>query len=243
VKLTRVPVYLLLALALVAGGFVFAPTTAAEGCVKDCEPVHTCDKDCGEEEEAGPAVVIVGGTVSSSTTLDISVDGGVGIADGSGGDGNVAAVFDGGVGDGIGDVAAAGNGGTATAAANGGAVSVGNVNSGGNAGNAIVVGDTHAGGGDCKDCEKPAPPKPVCCEKPAPEKPAPPKPAPEKPAPPAKPDAPKAPDAKGGDKVKALPSTGAGLVAGESGANDALLLLATIGAVGAAGYGLRRRFV
>jgi len=230
VKLTRLSLILLMALALLGGRFAVAQEAAADECKEDCAPVHDCKVDCKAEEEeeaAGPAVVILGGTVTNSTTLDVSANGGLAVADGSGGSGNIAVAAGG---DLDADVAAAGNGGSATANANGGAVVVGDVNSGGNSGNTIVVGNTNAPDDDheCKDCPKHEPEKPVCdCPKP---------------------HAPKAPDTggkkdTGGGKVTKLAATGVGAVQGESGANAALVLLATLGAVAAAAYGLRRRFV
>jgi hypothetical protein len=195
VKLTRFVVLLGLVLALLGGAFVATDSALAD--------VKKGDDGGGEEEE--PAVRITGGTVTNDTVIDISANGNTAIADGSGGDNNVALTIS----DLEADVASAGNGGTATASANGGAVSVGNVNSGGNTGNAITVGNTHAdGGGDHGG-------KPVCCDKPGGGKPG--------------------GGAKGG--VKALPSTGVGAVAGVSG--SALFL--ALGALGAAGYSLRRR--
>ena len=230
-KLTRLSVVLLLALGLLVGGFVAAQGVAAEAkpeeCTKDCAPA---EEHKAEEEEGAeaPTVLVTGGTVTSSTTLDIAVDGGAGIADGSGGENNTAISADGGTVD-AGDVAAAGNGGTANAAANGGAVVVGDVNSGGNAGNTIVVGNTNAPAEE----KKPEAPKPVAPKPEAPKKVV---------------EAPKkapAPAPRGGDRgrVRGLPATGIGTIAGESGANDALIALGALGALGAAGYGLRRRFV
>jgi hypothetical protein len=120
-----------------------------------------------------PATVYIdAGTITNSTTLDLSADGGTGIADSLGGDENLATTGgdggrkDDGRGkhqkdnrkerndrdrDGDGDeseLAAAGNGGVADASADGGAIAVENVNSGGNVGSAIAVGDTWGGGYD-----------------------------------------------------------------------------------------------
>jgi hypothetical protein len=116
-------------------------------------------------------VAINGGTVQNATVLDIAADGGTGIGDASGGNGNLAAEAKSGhnndnknhhnnnhhnwTSESLGafeqrllqtDTASSGNGGVATAAANGGVVSIQDVNSGGNAGNAISVGDTHCPG-------------------------------------------------------------------------------------------------
>lgn len=185
--------------ALVGGSLVFSAPTSAN-----------CDPDV-------PTVVISGGSVSNSTSIDLVADGGVAIGDASGGEDNVAFDTDG-DGDIDGDdIAAAGNGGTADSSANGGAIAVGNVNSGGNSGNVIEVGDTTCA---------PAPvEKPV--EKPvAPVKPA---PAPGKAAAPAPAAAP----------VAALPNTGTG-VAGD--VNFGFIALALVGAVAAAGYSVRARF-
>ena len=114
-----------------------------------------------------PATVSIdAGTVTNTTTLDLSADGGTGIGDSSGGNDNTATTGDGGKdhkGNGKHDngknkkndrrddepeTAAAGNGGVSNASANGGAISTGNVNSGGNVGNAIGVGDTWGSGYD-----------------------------------------------------------------------------------------------
>jgi hypothetical protein len=81
---------------------------------------------------------IDGGTVSNSTTIAISADGGTAVSSADGGDNNAAIGGNGGI-LGNGGDAAAGNGGVAVAEANGGAVTVGDINSGGNSGNTIVV--------------------------------------------------------------------------------------------------------
>ena len=88
----------------------------------------------------GPSnVAIDGGTVSNETTVQLSADGGIAVANANGGDDNIAV---GGIGGPFGDGgnAAAGNGGVAVAQANGGAITVGNINSGNNRGNTILVG-------------------------------------------------------------------------------------------------------
>jgi hypothetical protein len=182
--------------ALVGGSLAFSAPTLAQD-------------DCG--------VVISGGSVANSTTLDLNADGGVAISDASGGEDNVAFIedFDG-DGDVDGDdIAAAGNGGTADSSANGGAIAVGNVNSGGNAGNTIEVGDT--------TCAPPPPPKPVYEDK--------------KPVAPVY--KPAAPAGKAAAPVAALPNTGTG-VAGD--VNFGFIVLALVGAVAAAGYSVRARF-
>jgi len=166
-------------------------------------PVEKPKKQEAAPADAGPAVVIDGGDVSSETVIDISADGGTAIADASGGDENFAFADagdeavdegddDGGRGgvlglrdelvDGgddaapAGDTAAAGNGGTADASANGGAVAIEDINSGGNAGNTIEVGDTNVAPVPAP-APAPAPaPKPVAPKPAAPEKPAAPKP-------------------------------------------------------------------
>jgi hypothetical protein len=89
-------------------------------------------------------VHINGGTVTNSTTIAISADGGTAVSSADGGDNNVAVGGSGGI-IGNGGDAAAGNGGVAVAEANGGAVSVGDINSGGNQGNTIVVQGTQGG--------------------------------------------------------------------------------------------------
>ncbi len=138
--------------ALVGGSMAFsAPATLAN---------YACDPDV-------PTVVISGGSVSNSTSINLNADAGTAIGDASGGDDNIAFELGGTDGDDV--TAAAGNGGTADSAANGGAIAVGDVNSGGNVGNVIEVGDTSC-------APAPAP------EKPAPEKKPDAKPAPEKPA-------------------------------------------------------------
>ena len=87
----------------------------------------------------GPSNIKVnGGTVSNSTTIDLSADGGIAVSNADGGDNNVAVGGSGGI-IGSGGDAAAGNGGVAVSEANGGTVTVGDINSGGNSGNTIVV--------------------------------------------------------------------------------------------------------
>lgn len=117
------------------------------------------------------AVQIDGGTVTNTTTIKVSADGGTAISDASGGDNNIA--INGGTAGsaGNGGISSAGNGGTANSSANGGAISIGNVNSGGNSGNTISVGNTISGG------------IPVVPIKPVPGKPVPGKPVPGKPVP------------------------------------------------------------
>jgi len=88
--------------------------------------------------QSSPAVVINAGTMTNTTNLDLSANGGTGIADASGGNSNLAAPGD----DGF---AGAGNGGGANAGASGGAIGVEDVNSGFNVGNAVGVGDTIGG--------------------------------------------------------------------------------------------------
>lgn len=89
------------------------------------------------------AVKISGGSVTNTTNLDLTADGGTGISDATGGDDNIALT----TGDSDEDqTAAAGNGGTADAGANGGAIAAQDVNSGDNTGNAISVGNTYAAG-------------------------------------------------------------------------------------------------
>jgi len=263
VKPLRYLVGLIVALALLAGGFTAAPASANADPYHEPKPKKEQPAPAEEDE---PAVVIDGGTVTSETVIDISADGGTAISDASGGDENFAFANAGGEGAGddedegrggvlglrdellgggddagaAGDTAAAGNGGTADASANGGAVAIGDINSGGNSGNTITVGDTNV-------APAPAPekPKPVAPEKPVAPKPVAPKPV--------APDAGKkvddggknggngdaAPRARGGERVRGLPSTGVG-VAGEAGSGAALLLV--VGALGAAGYAARRRF-
>jgi hypothetical protein len=85
----------------------------------------------------GPSnVAISGGTVSNETTLKLSADGGIAVANANGGDDNVAVsgLL------GSGGNASAGLGGVAVAQANGGAITVGDINSGNNRGNTILVG-------------------------------------------------------------------------------------------------------
>jgi hypothetical protein len=88
----------------------------------------------------GPSnVAIDGGTVSNETTLRLSADGGIAVANANGGDDNIAVAGAGGL-LGNGGAATAGLGGVAVAQANGGAITVGDINSGNNRGNTIVVG-------------------------------------------------------------------------------------------------------
>jgi hypothetical protein len=126
-----------------------------------------------------PATVFIdAGTVTNTTTLDLSADGGTAIGDASGGDDNLATTGksdkddkkhrnDGSRNDKNDkhrkdndkdkdndkekdktETAAAGNGGVSDASADGGAIAVEDVNSGGNVGSAIAVGDTVGGGYD-----------------------------------------------------------------------------------------------
>ena len=88
---------------------------------------------------ANSPILVNGGTVSNSTTIAISADGGTAVSTANGGDGNLAVAV------GNGGAALAGNGGTANAQANGGTITLGDINSGGNQGNTIVV--QGAGGG------------------------------------------------------------------------------------------------
>lgn len=124
-------------LVLLAGIMLMSPGALAEAKPTPSKPA--CVPSGG--------VSINGGSVTNTTNLDLSADGGTGIGDASGGDDNVALTLDGADDDDGGDgIAAAGNGGSADSAANGGAIAVENVNSGGNQGNAISVGDTFAAG-------------------------------------------------------------------------------------------------
>jgi hypothetical protein len=89
----------------------------------------------GSECKSTPAVVINAGTMTNTTNLDLSANGGTGIADASGGNNNLAAP-------GGGDFAGAGNGGAANAGASGGAIGVDTIGSGNNVGSAVGVGNT-----------------------------------------------------------------------------------------------------
>jgi hypothetical protein len=89
-------------------------------------------------------IAVNGGTVSNSTTLDLSADGGIAVSNANGGDNNIAVGGNGGI-IGNGGDAAAGNGGVAVAEANGGSVTIGDINSGGNVGNTVVVQGTQGG--------------------------------------------------------------------------------------------------
>ena len=83
-------------------------------------------------------VGIDGGRVSNETTVRLSADGGIAVANAEGGNNNTATGGAGGAGGDGGD-ADAGNGGVAVAQANGGAITVGDINSGNNRGNTIVT--------------------------------------------------------------------------------------------------------
>jgi hypothetical protein len=198
-------------------------------------------------------VAVSGGTVQNATVVDVVADGGTSIADASGGRGNLAITADGGNerdrnnGNGNNkndngnrngngnrnnnrndwsaesldvlelrllqtDTASAGNAGVATASADGGAVSIGDINSGGNVGNAISIGDTVCAGA-----------------------------APHKPSGGGDVKAPTVNvgggGGRGGERVRALPSTGVGeLGAGASGS-----LLLALGALGIMGLSLGSR--
>jgi hypothetical protein len=86
----------------------------------------------------GGLVAVNGGTVSNSTTIDLSADGGLALSTANGGDNNLALAGNNGV-------ALAGNGGIADANANGGMIDLDNINSGNNRGNSIAV----SGGAGC----------------------------------------------------------------------------------------------
>jgi hypothetical protein len=154
---------------LTGGLLVWAPDTLANAYPD--EPVAYVAPVC---EAGAPATVFIdAGTVTNTTTLDLSADGGTAIGDSSGGDDNLATTGDDDRNDGknndnndnknrhnngkdkdkkdrddAAEVASAGNGGLSDASANGGAIAVENVNSGGNVGSAIAVGDTWGGGYD-----------------------------------------------------------------------------------------------
>jgi len=131
VKLTRVALGSVVAVALLGGGLTASSVSAAHG-----------DNYSDDSAAATCGVAIYGGNVSNETVIDISADAGTAITDASAGSNNLATTS-GGHGADSTDVASAGNGGVATAGANGGAVSLGDINSGGNVGNAISVGDTY----------------------------------------------------------------------------------------------------
>jgi hypothetical protein len=118
-KLSRMVLGSAVAMSLVGGALMSTPVAAQDDCV-----------------------VIYGGDVMNSTSIDISANAGTSISDASAGSNNAATTGGGGNIEGSIDIASAGNGGVATSASNGGAISTGNINSGGNVGNAISVGDT-----------------------------------------------------------------------------------------------------
>lgn len=80
---------------------------------------------------AGVSMVIDGGSIVNETNLNLSADGGTAIADASGGDDNSA----------FGGDVAAGNGGSADATANGGTIRTDPMITGNNRGNSISVGN------------------------------------------------------------------------------------------------------
>ena len=153
---------------LTGGLLVWAPNTLANA--DPDEPVAYVAPVC---EGSAPATVFIdAGTVTNTTTLDLSADGGTAIGDSSGGDDNLATTGENDRNnskknddknrnnndrdkdndkrdrDDTAEVASAGNGGVSDAGANGGAIAVENVNSVGNVGSAIAVGDTWGGGYD-----------------------------------------------------------------------------------------------
>ena len=119
--------------ALVLGGGFFVAAPGAEANAKP-PAAPSAQAAC----KSTPAVVIDAGSMTTTTNLDLSANGGTGVADASGGNTNVALP-------GNGDIAAAGNGGGANAGASGGAIGTQDINSGGNAGTGIAVGDTFDG--------------------------------------------------------------------------------------------------
>lgn len=146
---------------LLAGGLLAWAPDAMANAYPDA-PREIKERECAG---GAPATVYIdAGTVTNTTTLGLSADGGTGIGDSSGGDDNLATTGDGdgkdrngngnnkhkdkkGGGDEA-ETAAAGNGGASDASADGGAIAVQNVNSGGNVGSAIAVGDTWGTGYD-----------------------------------------------------------------------------------------------
>lgn len=120
-KLSRFIMGSAVAVSLVGAGLMASPVSA---------------QDC---------VMISGGDIMNSTSIDINANAGTSISDASAGSNNMATTSGGNQGDSSLNTASAGNGGVATSAANGGAVSTGNINSGGNVGNAISVGNTDCG--------------------------------------------------------------------------------------------------
>jgi hypothetical protein len=124
---------------------LFSIVLAAPSALAEAKP--TPPKPTASQPACAPmgGVRINGGSVTNTTNLDLSADGGTSIGAAGGGDDNVAATLDDGDDDDD-DIAAAGNGGSADSAANGGAIGTGNVNSGENLGNVISVGDTFASG-------------------------------------------------------------------------------------------------
>ena len=153
----------LAAAALLASGLLARAPEALANAYPD-QPIEHVVLDC---ESGAPATVYIdAGTVTNTTTLDLSTDGGTAIGDSSGGDDNVATTGGDDEKDKKGnkdnqhkdknkrdrdeasELASAGNGGLSNASADGGAIAVENVNSGGNVGSAIAVGDTWGGGYD-----------------------------------------------------------------------------------------------
>ncbi len=153
--------------ALLVGGLLAWAPEALANAYPD-EPTAYVVPDC---DSGAPATVSIdAGTITNTTTLDLSADGGTAVGDSSGGDDNVATTGgdegkekdrQGGRNDNdkhkdknkrdrddASELASAGNGGLSDASADGGAVAVEDVNSGGNVGSAIAVGDTWGGGYD-----------------------------------------------------------------------------------------------
>ena len=162
---------LVLVSALTGGLLVSAPDVRAEA-----YPDAPTDYAAPVCDVAPATVIIDGGDVTNTTTLDLSADGGTAIGDASGGDDNLATTGDAKEGkddkdkgkgkdndkskkkdkdrekDDKAETASAGNGGSADASADGGAIAAGDVNSGGNVGSAIAVGDTFGGYGGYGNC-------------------------------------------------------------------------------------------
>src|SRR5215211_591542 len=133
---------------LVGGALAWAPEVLANATPD--QPSGYVVPDC---ESGAPATVYIdAGTVSNTTTLDLSADGGAAIGDSSGGDDNLATTGGDDEKDKKGnkdnqhkdknkrdrdeasELASAGNGGLSNASADGGVIAVENVNSGGNVG-------------------------------------------------------------------------------------------------------------
>ena len=193
------------------------------------------DACCGGEGES-QVFHRFGGQIISVTELTATAHGGAAAANADGGSNNTVIL--------LGDATdlespvRAGNGGTSLVEANGGLITVASVTSGFNRGTVFVGPEAGEHDGGKPDDGKPGPGKPGERGKPDAGKPG-----VGKPGAGGKPGAATGGKVGAAKRVRGLPNTGAGTVAGHDSLNDALLLLGAVVVVAGTGYGLRRRSI